>query len=236
MIRCIIIDDERPARDLIELHLSNCKNFKLVASFVNALQAFTFLQTNKTDLIFLDIDMPKVSGIELIKSLKVCPKIILTTAYREYAVEAFELDVLDYIVKPVTQERFLKAISRFSYYAENATSHSKETDTFENAYVFFKSGKDQIKVYLKDILFIEGLRDFVKVHSVNKMFIASERLSYIQEKLPENKFVRIHKSYIAATDKILSYSSDQITIDKISLPIGRNYRSDFLKRITSPGC
>ena len=231
MTKCIIIDDERPARDLIRLHLSGLQDFELVETFDNALDAFNFLQRCVVDLIFLDIEMPKVSGLELIKSLKICPKIILTTAFREYAVEAFELDVLDYLLKPVTQERFMKAISKFTYYNHVLPEKTNIPNSFDNAYIFLKVGKEQIRVFLKDIIYIEGFKDYIKVHTAAKVFVAFERLSYMEEKLPENKFTRIHKSYIVALDKITKYTAEQIQIGDTALAIGRIFKNNFLKKI-----
>ena len=231
MTKCIIVDDERPARDLIKLHLSGLRDFELVETFDNALDAFNFLQRAEVDLIFLDIQMPKISGLELIKSLKVCPKIILTTAFREHAVEAFELDVLDYLIKPVTQERFMKAISKFTYYDNIIPEKTKIPNSFDNAYIFLKVGKEQIRVFLKDILYIEGFKDYIKVHTAVKVFVAFERLSYMEEKLPENRFARIHKSFIVALDKITQYNTEQIKIGDTSLSIGRVFKNSFLKKI-----
>lgn len=231
MVRCIVIDDERPARELIQLHLSTLKDFMLLASFDNAVDAFNFLQQNTVDLMFLDIQMPKVSGLKLIKSLKLAPKIILTTAYREYAVEAFELDVLDYLVKPVTQERFMKAIAKFNFYHNNTAEKMQSVDSFNDAYIFLKTGNQQTKVFLKDIIYIEGLKDFVKVHMHNKTLVASERLSYMEQKLPENKFSRIHKSFIVALPKITHYTAEQIIIGDATLPIGRVFKNEFLKKL-----
>src|SRR5687768_6661671 len=136
MIKCIIVDDEQPARELIAHHLSSLKEFVLLAAFDNALDGFNFLQNNEVDLLFLDIQMPKVTGLQLIRSLKSCPKIILTTAHREHAVEAFELDVLDYLVKPITQERFMKAISKFSYYNHVQAVKQNNQNSYETAYLF----------------------------------------------------------------------------------------------------
>jgi DNA-binding LytR/AlgR family response regulator len=231
MTKCIIVDDERPARELIQLHLSGLRNFSLSESFENAVEAFNFIQQNKVDLIFLDIQMPKISGLKLIKSLKIAPKIILTTAYREYAVEAFELDALDYMVKPITQERFMKAISKFNYYHNTLTENLQIADNFKDAYIFLKTGTQQTKIYLKDIIYIEGLKDYVKVHTHDKVLLASERLSYMEQKLPENKFSRIHKSFIVALPKITHYTSEQITIGNTTLPIGRVFKNEFLKKL-----
>jgi DNA-binding LytR/AlgR family response regulator len=230
MIICIIVDDERPARDLIALHLSHLKDFHLLAVFENAVDAFNYLQTNSVDLVFLDIQMPKISGIELIKSLKLPPKIILTTAYRDYAVEAFELDVLDYLVKPITQERFMKAISKFNYYSAKTPEPADPLPAFNEAYIFLKTGKEQAKIFLKDIIYIEGFRDYIKVHTTSRFCLANERLSYMEEKLPESKFVRIHKSFIIALDKLTSFTLDQVMLEKMALPIGRSYKNEFLKK------
>jgi DNA-binding LytR/AlgR family response regulator len=233
MTKCIIVDDERPARDLIRLHLSGLHDFELLETFDNALDAFNFLQRHPVDLIFLDIQMPKVSGLELIKSLKVCPKIILTTAFREYAVEAFELDVLDYLIKPVTQERFMKAISKFTYYNNILPERPKTPNSFDNAYIFLKVGREQVKIFLTDIIYIEGFKDYIKVHTGTKVFVAFERLSYMEEKLPEKKFARIHKSFIVALDKITKYSAEEIKIGDTALAIGRIFKNNFLKKIAA---
>ena len=231
MIKCVVIDDEQPARDLIALHLSNLRDFEIVASFDNALDAFNFLQKNPVDLIFLDIQMPRVSGLELIRSLIRCPRIILTTAYREYAVEAFELEVMDYLVKPITQERFMRSIARYNYYNNTLTEKPEVASSFDMAYIFLKAGKGLTRIYLKDILYIEGLRDFIKVHTSYKVFVASERLSYMEEKLPEKQFARVHKSFIVALGKINSLQAEQVIIGTAAIPIGRVFKNEFLKKV-----
>jgi|SRR5687767_14418904 DNA-binding LytR/AlgR family response regulator len=231
MTTCIIVDDERPARDLIQLHLSGLQDFELLSTFDNALDAFNFLQRSAVDLIFLDIQMPKLSGLELIKSLQFRPKVILTTAFREHAVEAYELDVLDYLIKPVTQERFMKAISKFTYYKNIRPEKTNIPNSFDNAYIFLKVGKENTRIFLTDILYIEGFKDYIKVHTPEKVFVAFERLSNMEEKLPENKFARIHKSFIVALDKITTYNSEQIKIGDQSLSIGRIFRNNFLKKM-----
>ncbi|WP_276484093.1 LytR/AlgR family response regulator transcription factor [Paraflavitalea pollutisoli] len=231
MITCVIIDDEQPARELIALHLANLQDFEVVASFDNALDGFSFLQKHTVDLLFLDIQMPRLTGLELIRSLKVCPKVILTTAYREYAVEAFELDVMDYLVKPITQERFMKAISRFNYYNHAPVEKPEAPNSFDAAYIFLKVGKGQVKVYLRDILYIEGLKDFTKVHTTQRVLVASERISYMEDKLPEGKFARIHKSFLIALDKIERIQADQVIIGGTPLPIGRVFKNEFMKKV-----
>jgi len=230
MIKCVVIDDEQPARELIAIHLSSLPGFELLASFDNALDGFTFLQKNTVDLVFLDIQMPRISGLELIRSLTICPKIILTTAYREYAAEAFELDVIDYLIKPVTQERFMRSISRFNFYNNALTEKPAIANSFDMAYIFLKVGKGQVKIYLKDILYIEGLKDFIKVHTAQKIFVASERLSYMEDTLPENKFARIHKSYIVALEKITHLQAEQVIVGNTTIPIGRVFKNEFVKK------
>lgn len=231
MIRCLIVDDEEPARELIKLHLSVLEGFEIAASLGNGLDAFTFLQKNPVDVVFLDIRMPKISGLQLVRSLKSSPKIILTTAYREYAAEAFEIDVFDYLVKPITHERFMKAIAKLMHYHSGQPAPNEIRNGEDDAYMFFKVGRDQVKIFLKDIIYIEGLVDYIKVHTRERFYIASERLGYMEEKLPINSFTRIHKSFIIALDKISSYNADQVILDNKVLPLGRLFKAGFLKAV-----
>lgn len=231
MIRCLVVDDEEPARELIKLHLSGLEDFEVIASLNNALDAFVFMQKNQVDLLFLDIQMPKVSGLELLKSLKLSPQIILTTAYREYAADAFEMEVFDYLVKPITQERFMKTIARFMHSWGSQAKAMETTESMIDAYMFFKVGREQVKILLKEILYIEGLADYVKVHTNDKSYIASEKLGYLEEKLPVSLFVRIHKSFIVALDKVTSFNADQVMLTNKSLPLGRLFKAGFLKAI-----
>ncbi|MFD0749948.1 LytR/AlgR family response regulator transcription factor [Mucilaginibacter calamicampi] len=230
MIRCLIVDDEEPARELIKLHLAGLPDFEVAACLDNALEAFTFLQKYSVDLVFLDISMPKISGLELLRSLNIKPKVILTTAYREYAAEAFEMEVFDYLVKPITRERFMKAIAKFIDYRDSQVNKGAPISD-DGAYMFFKVGREQVKIFLKDIIFIEGLADYIKVHTKDRSYIASEKLGYMEQKLPLNAFVRIHKSFIVALDKITSYTAEQVILDNKALPLGRLFKAGFLKSI-----
>lgn len=229
MIRCLIVDDEEPARELIRLHLSGLEGFEIIASLDNGLDAFTFLQKYTIDLVFLDIQMPKVSGLELIRSLKTTPKIILTTAFREYAVSAYELGVLDYLIKPITRERFMKAVSKYMHYCDPGEDNTHLFTDYDDAYRFFKVGREQVKLFLKDIVFIEGLADYIKVHTTDNSYIASEKLGYMEEKLPEHGFIRIHKSFIIALDKVTSYNAEQVRLGNQVLPLGRLFKGNFFK-------
>jgi len=212
-------------------HLSTLNGFHVVACLDNAVDAFTFLQTNPVDLAFLDIQMPKLSGLELIRSLKTGPKFILTTAYREYAATAFDLDVLDYLVKPITQERFMRAVSKYMQYQNSPELPSPILSRYEESYMFFKVGRDQTKIFLKDIIFMEGLADYIKVHTNDKTYIASEKLGYMEAKLPDDKFIRVHKSFIIAWDRVISYNPDQVTLATKTLPLGRLYKGAFFRKI-----
>ncbi|MDR6942905.1 LytR/AlgR family response regulator transcription factor [Mucilaginibacter pocheonensis] len=227
MVKCLIVDDEEPARELIRLHLSDFEGFEVVASLDNGLDAFTFLQKNVIDLVFLDIQMPKISGLELIGALKAGPQFIFTTAFREYAANAYELDVLDYLVKPITRERFMKAVFRYMH------KNMQPPPDYQDAYHFFKVGREQVKIFLKDIIFIEGLADYIQVHTVHHAYIASEKLGYMEEKLPEQEFTRIHKSFIIALDKMTSYTAEQVKLGDRSLPLGRLFKGNFLKKVSS---
>lgn len=231
MIKCLIVDDEPPARELLQSYIEQLEGFQVYDMFDNALSAFSFLQNHPVDLIFLDIQMPRMNGIELLKALRFPPKVIMTTAFRDYAVEGFELDILDYLLKPISQERFFKAISKFHYYHEMNQHKSNEISTYDEAYLFLKVDRDQVKVFLKDILFIEGLKDYIKVHTTGKVLLVYERLGYMEEKLPEGRFVRIHKSYIVSLDKIVHFNNERVQLGQSELPIGRVYKQAFLSVI-----
>ena len=229
--RCLIIDDELPAKELIKAYLEVLPDFEVVSLFDNAIDGFIYLQNNEVDVLFLDIQMPKMSGIELLKALHKKPKVILTTAFREYAVEAFELEIFDYLVKPISQERFLKAISKFLHFQEITKAVNVEPNAFNQAYIFLKVDKDQVKVFLNDILYIEGLKDYIKVFTNNGLYVVYERLGYMEAKLPESKFIRVHKSFIVAINKINTYNNDSLKIQQQEIPIGRMYKQVFLNKM-----
>jgi DNA-binding LytR/AlgR family response regulator len=230
-VRCLLVDDEPPARELMTSYISRLDDLELSGQCSNALEAFAFLQKKEVDLLFLDIHMPRMNGLELVKSLHHRPDIVLITAYRDYAVEGFELDVLDYLVKPVTFERFLKTISKYHHLSARRFSPEtiEEADTFENAYMFFKVNKEMVKIFLKDILYIESIKDYLKIVTEEKSYITYQRINYMEEKLPENRFVRIHKSYIVAPARINAFRNDTIRIGEADLPVGRHYKQKFME-------
>jgi DNA-binding LytR/AlgR family response regulator len=232
-IQCLIVDDEPPARELLASYIEKMDDLEIRGQCSNALEAFAFLQRNPVNILFLDIQMPRMNGLELIKSLQQRPRIILTTAYREFAVEGFELDVLDYLVKPISFERFLKSISKYHQYniLNQPVASENGEEPFEKAYMYFKVNKDLVKIFLKEIIYIESIKDYVKIVTPGRSVITYQRIGYMEEKLPENKFVRIHKSYIIAVDKIVSYNNEEVNVQSFSLPIGRNYKQQFLKLV-----
>jgi DNA-binding LytR/AlgR family response regulator len=233
-IKCLLADDEPPARELLASYINRLDDLELCGQCADSLETFKFLQKNEVNLLFLDIQMPGMNGLELIKSLHNPPHIVLITAYREYAVEGFELDVLDYLVKPVSFERFLKTVSRYHHYSGNSHPNESErpVDTFENAYMFFKVNKEMIKIFLKDILYIESIKDYIKIVTPEKSYITYQRINYMEEKLPESSFVRVHKSYIVAVPKIKAFRSDTIKIGQVDIPVGRHYKKNFTETLT----
>ena len=232
-IQCLIVDDEPPARELLTSYIEKMDDLEILGQCSNALEAFAFIQKHPVNILFLDIQMPRMNGLELIKSLQDRPRIILTTAYREFAVEGFELDVLDYLVKPISFERFLKSISKYHQYnvLKQAPASENNEEAFEKAYMYFKVNKDLVKIFLKEIIYIESIKDYVKIVTAGRSIITYQRIGYMEEKLPENRFVRIHKSYIVSVDKIVSYNNEAVHVQSFSLPIGRNYKQQFLKSV-----
>jgi two-component system, LytTR family, response regulator len=232
-IQCLIVDDEPPARELLTSYIEKMDDLEILGQCSNALEAFAFIQKHPVNILFLDIQMPRMNGLELIKSLQDRPRIILTTAYREFAVEGFELDVLDYLVKPISFERFLKSISKYHQYnvLKQPPASENNEEAFEKAYMYFKVNKDLVKIFLNEIIYIESIKDYVKIVTAGRSVITYQRIGYMEEKLPENRFVRIHKSYIVSVDKIVSYNNEEVHVQSFSLPIGRNYKQQFLKSV-----
>lgn len=227
---CYIIDDEPLAIEVLQTHLEKISRIEVAGSFQNAIQAFEVLQEKPVDLLFLDIQMPGLTGIKLLQSLKHPPQVIFTTAYREYAVDGFELDVTDYLLKPISFERLLKAINKVfarkrpSYLPGN---HAEKKEEESSLYV--QVGKKRIKVRLSEILFIESQRDYVKIKTTRKEITVHQTIRYMEEQLPANQFLRIHRSFIIRLDKIEGWSTSDIDLPGAQLPIGRTYKSQVIK-------
>jgi DNA-binding LytR/AlgR family response regulator len=236
MIKCLIVDDEPLARQLLESYVSKINGLSLVKSCGNAIEAFTILQQKHIDLMFLDIQMPQITGIDLLRSLKDRPRVVLTTAYRDYAFDAYDLDVVDYLLKPVSFERFLRGISKvyqLKHPLDECTQDASPlVKSFEDAYIYLREDREMIKVYLNEILYIESLRDYVRVKTTQKQIITYQKISYLEQKLPEGRFVRIHRSFIIPVDKVSSFTSTTARVGTMDIPIGRNFKNEAMKILT----
>jgi DNA-binding LytR/AlgR family response regulator len=233
-LRVLIVDDEPHAIEVIENYLANFSNMELVGRCSNAIQAFQLLQQKQVDLMFLDIKMPGMNGTDLLKSLKNPPKVIFTTAYSEYALDGFELNAVDYLLKPISFDRFLRAIDKIYQLNEHKATavigHEKPVGDTE-AFLYLKVERKTIKINVNDILWIESLRDYVKVITTDNACISKQKISLLEEMLPENKFVRIHRSFIVALSRINSFYSYSVEINGHELPVGRNYKQEMQKRL-----
>jgi DNA-binding LytR/AlgR family response regulator len=222
-IKCIIIDDEPLAIKVIENHLSEFQNIELVGTYNTAIAALPYIDVNKIDVIFLDINMPKMSGLDFLRSLPIKPFIIITTAYREYAVESFDLDVLDYLVKPIPFGRFLKAIKKITNRMGLEKDKKNDISFKEEPYIFLKVDKKLMKIKLNDILYIESLKDYIKVITTIGDYLVHKSMTSISEELPKENFLRIHRSFAIAINKIISIEGNSVEIANRRIPIGRNY-------------
>ena len=233
-MNCITVDDEPLALSLLEDFIGKIPFLKHLKSCKNAFEALDIIQKEKVDLIFLDINMPDITGIDLVKNLDNKPLVIFTTAYSDYAVQGFELNAIDYLVKPFLFERFFKAANKayelFNLHNKNQNNASKIDNKIDD-YIFVKADYSSVKIYLKDILFVEGLKDYIKIHIKDKRILTLITMKKIEEKLPSSMFIRVHRSYIVAIDKIESIQRNRIVINEKWIPIGNSYKERFYKRI-----
>ena len=221
-LKCVIIDDEPLAINVIKNHIAQLKGLEIIKTFDNAIESLDFLRSNEVDLLFLDINMPVLDGLSFLKSLDTKPMVILTTAHEEYAVEGFELEVLDYLVKPISLPRFLKATNK----ALAKKQESPKTTT-ENESIFVKVDKKKMKkVYLDDILLVESLKDYIKIITINGKYVVHQTLGSFTDELPSNQFVRIHRSYTANINKVEAVEGNSVEIANKRYTIGRNYLED----------
>lgn len=237
-IKCIAVDDEPLALRVIESHIEKLTEVELVAKCTNAVEAFGLIRNKPVDLIFLDIQMPELTGIEFLKSLTNPPAVVFTTAYRNYAIEAFDLDVLDYLLKPVSFERFLKAINKFYVHRQSAPSRPQNLAVDpapEKDHLFIKKNKTMVKIPFSEIIFIESMKDYVKIHTEIETHFIKYQISQLESELPETQFIRTHKSFIIPVGKITTVAPLAIGIGDHKIPIGRNFKEFVLKRLNYYG-
>ncbi|OSY88232.1 chemotaxis protein CheY [Tenacibaculum holothuriorum] len=222
--KCLIVDDEELARRLIKNHLSQLDDFEIVASCESAIEAHKILKKQHVDLLFLDIEMPVLKGIDFFESLVQKPKVVFTTAYRDYAIEGFELNAVDYLLKPITFSRFFKAIEKFLVLQNTISQPITNTDKIpKKKAIFIRKDRKEIKVFLDDILYIESVKDYIKIHLENTNHLIKYSLTSFLKEL-DNRFVRVHRSYVVNNSKITAYTKYDIEINEIEIPIGESYK------------
>jgi len=232
-LRCLLIDDEPPALKVLSSYISNIHGLEIVAQCKNALEALDILRQKTVDVIFLDIKMPKILGTEFLRNLSHPPKVIFVTAYRDYAVEGYELDAVDYLVKPVSFERFFKAITRLNRMIDKdvVTSPAEFTPNPE-AFVYLKVDRDMKKIFVNDIIYIESWKDYVKLFLANgKNVLAKQSISAMENLLSDHKFLRVHRSYMVSLNKISGYNGLSVQLDTTEIPIGRLYKQVVIERL-----
>lgn len=231
------VDDEPPALNVLKNHIESVPTLELAATCNNAVEALDKLQQHSIDLLFLDIQMPQILGTDFIRTLKNPPKVIFTTAYRKFAVEGFELNAVDYLLKPISFERFLKAVSKVMDITlplpSNGLSESSSANGMgsPDKHLYFRADRKMVKVMLDEILYIESLKDYVKIVTKANTVITKQPISSLEEMLPRDGFVRIHRSFIVALSKIESYNHEVIVVNKKELPISRMYKHEVSKML-----
>jgi DNA-binding LytR/AlgR family response regulator len=233
--RCLIIDDEPLATKLIKAHLSRLDSFEVAGECRNALKAIDFLRKEKIDLMFLDINMPEITGLEFLKTIPNPPYVIITTAYREYAIEGYDLDVIDFLLKPISFERFLKAINRYCDRTRITGTNlpDNSTETHEKKSIYIQDGKNIFKLLYDEVLYFEGYGEYVKVVTSDRTYLVRDSLTEFENKLASESFLRIHKSYIVNTQKVTGFSSIHVLLKDLELPIGRIYRDKSMSILKS---
>ena len=231
MINCIIIDDEPLARKGLKEYIADADFLNLIAEFDNPLKATELISKGEVQLLFLDIQMPKITGLDFFKSLQNPPPVIFTTAYPQYALEGFEVNALDYLVKPISFDRFLKAAMKAKEYYEVRDKNTAESSSSTPDYFFIKADNKLVKLQYDEILYAEALQNYVVIHTREKKFITYLTFKSVEEYLPSSSFIKTHKSYIVAASKIDSIEGNEIRIAQHSIPISRNLKDEVMERL-----
>jgi two-component system, LytTR family, response regulator len=226
---CIIVDDEPLAIEVIKTHIGNLGLFDIAAECSNANEAFQFLSSGRTDLMFLDIQMPGLKGTDFLKTLVNPPKVILTTAFRDYALDGYELNVVDYLLKPISYDRFLKAVNKFLNHGSRESG-----DKEDSKYLYLNVNKKVHKILINDIIYVESIKDYLTVHTSSGNIVAKHTISAFEHLLPEKEFIRIHRSYIVSIGKIKGFNAHNIDIGGKELPIGPNYHAQVFEKLKYP--
>ncbi len=234
-VNCIIVDDEPVAREILVTHLEKIDTIRIAASCKNAMDAFRIVNTQHIDLVFLDINMPDISGLSFAKSMSKEIKVIFTTAYREYAVDGFDLKAVDYLMKPISFERLLQGVQKFFEESRSTVPvQTEEIPVEQDDSMFVRADRKMVKIRFRDIVYIESLSDYIKIHLDDmKVLVTRETLSNIEARLPRENFIRTHRSYIVSRQKIETFTSDTIGIGKHEIPISRSYRDEVVARLSS---
>lgn len=236
LLNCLIVDDEPLARKLLSDYVQKVPYLKLLRTCSGPMEALDFLRDNPVDLLFLDIQMPEITGLTLLKILQKKPWVILTTAYSEYALESYDLDVVDYLLKPITLERFLKAMEKINQRMQGIANQQLPSEAAaapvavvesSPAYIFVKDGTKLVKVKISEIMYVEGMKDYVAIHTPQQRIVTLQRLKAMEEQLPENQFIRIHNSYIVALEWLDSIHKEKVKVGNALLPISDSYRKSF---------
>ncbi|MFC2151550.1 LytR/AlgR family response regulator transcription factor [Bacteroidota bacterium] len=231
--KCLIVEDEELAQDVIEKYISSIPLLELAGKCNNAIEAISFLHENNVDIMFLDINMPEITGLEMLKTLNNPPKVILTTAYSEFALESYEFGVTDYLLKPIKLDRFIKAVNRIieQLNIKEVIEEKSEQKDEETKNLFIKEEYITYSIEFKDILFVEAYGNYLKIHTSEKTYVIRETMQNILLKLPDKYFIRVHKTYIVAVERIKKISGNIIHINSQEIPIGNTFKSELTKRL-----
>jgi len=223
--KCLLVDDEPLAIEILEKHIATVDQLEVVGKCNNAFKAMEFLQKNSVDLMFLDIHMPKLTGTSFMRTLQNPPKVIFTTAYKEYAIDAFELDAVDYLLKPISLERFLRSVNKLTKTTFSRQEEIQVVPDVNTGFIYFRADRKMIKLFYDEILYIESIKDYIKIYrDGNNPLLVKQSITATEEMLPQHLFLRIHRSFIVSVSKITAFTSNDVEIQKMEIPIGRMYK------------